>query len=173
MGTRKFNTLTSRGKAVRIAKDVLSQLAAKKLSATPGIYVSMPVPSDVDHSTPFCSILRNSNKCEVCALGGLFMGLTINDKSITLGFNPDVYTESISQPSDFRDDLMDIFGRHQLDMIESAFEVDDMTYDFNDGTDEEDAIQAAIEFGNELDYPDARLAGIMNNIIANRGVFRP
>lgn len=174
MSTRKFETLTPRGKAVRVAQDVLSQLAAKKLSAMPGVYVDMAVPTGVvDHNTPFCSILMSSSRCEVCALGGLFMGLAINNKGITLGFTPDVYTKSICQPSGFRNDLVAIFGCHQLDMIESAFERDDMTYDWNDEVEQLENIKDAIAFGNNFVDPDARLAGIMQNIIDNRGEFRP
>ena len=76
---RPFESLTPEGKSVRVAKDVLAQLAAKKLSAKSWVYVhgynsDGVILSDV---TP----VTGADRCETCARGALAVSICRLDPS--------------------------------------------------------------------------------------------
>jgi len=174
--SRKFETLTPRGKAARVAHDVLQQIRINKLRALRGAYIIATLSRTIEVGTPVCSLLDTSNSysCEVCALGGLFMGLAMNDKSIKVKYRLYSY-ESFAEPTDFKHRLTGIFAPNQLNMIESAFEVQNMiqgrAVDLLDAGSPD--IVAAIKFGKRYRSDSNRLRAIMNNIVENRGIFRP
>lgn len=174
--SRKFETLTPRGKAARVAYDVLQQIRTRKLHARTGGYITADLSRTIDVGTPVCSLLdtNNASACHVCALGGLFMGLALNDKSIKIAYKHYSY-DSFTEPANFRVQLKDIFEPHQLNMIESAFEVQGMVdgYTYDRSEIASDDLKAAIRFGNRYTSNENRLRAIMNNIVENRGIFRP
>lgn len=142
-----FASLSNAEKRVQIAKDVLAQLALKKLIPEQGTYVES----------------SNGESCTACALGALFActAVRVGNK------------ELIEEASNYwgfdqiREQLTPLFSEQQLGKIECAFEgwgADDseeygslMTEAYNDG----------------ISSPRVRMERIMRNIIANNGTFVP
>jgi hypothetical protein len=176
MSTRKFDSLTPRGKAVRVAKDVLLQLKAKKYKAKNLTYFSfeefekllesynkLPYYDYVEKEkealkSDLKTTIASTKKCEVCALGASICSLA--------NLNGPVTVQTAREGG--KRELQEIFPGGQLSYIESAFEMEAMGYPHSFET-----RNAAIRLGKKYKNPDNRLRAIMNNIIQNRGVFKP
>lgn len=139
---------------VRIAQDVLAQIAAKKLLAERGTYIDV---IGLEHrpDDQFNVAFKETSdaKCEVCALGALFIGLINLTNHCTVeqtdggGFGPFGH---------LRKRLEDVFGSDQCELIENRFE---HWGDFDENEWEKDDEETLID--------------IMKNIIENNGVFVP
>lgn len=171
----EFQKLSPSQKRIQIARDVLAQLASKKLVAQPGVWLSQAGESsflsekvaltkkDVEVQT----VLSGLKKCEGCALGGMFMcaveradKLKVSDLS---GFSDvqDNYADLSVEGSDAFGYLKKFFSESQLNLIECAFEQGNgNSYD---GRSE--------NFVYNIDDPSERMRLIMENIIANNGTF--
>jgi len=160
-----FNRLTREEKRVAIAKDVLAQIKAKRFEARCGIYVSGKAEPG-STKEPFAAAPKEIKKCNVCALGSLFMAKgdlvpnTLDRLEIYDGF---IGSERPAEQ------LGAYFSQDQLDLIESAFEGADYSHD---GTSYREIVvdrfygwEASQEDQNEL------LKCIMANIVRNRGTF--
>lgn len=169
-----FNRLSKAAKRVALAKDVLEQIKAKRYSPTSGVYVEVNATeaaeefglSNLDDLEANKALLTGMASCTVCAKGALFMShvMKTNDCTIDQANNSDD-SDSIG------DRLDDIFDRDQLDLIESAFERDSNHCSGTDNSD--DLVDKAVDFGYKYSNSDKRLIGIMNNIIKNKGIFKP
>ena len=72
-----------------------------------------------------------------------------------------------------REKLRQFFEPKQLAMIEAAFEISS-AYVGKEGQDSDQGIHASIEFGRGSPQDSrARLTAIMQNIVDNKGEFRP
>jgi hypothetical protein len=69
--------------------------------------------------------------------------------------------------------LGEIFPQEQQHLIESAFELTNMSNGPGRTQLPHESIDAAINFGAAYDVPKARLRAIMKNIVKNDGEFRP
>lgn len=180
---KSFSRLSKEGKRVAIAKDVLVQLKAKKIIAKEGSYVSIPLKENEVGKQ--LQDLLPKKKCNCCALGSCFVSLVSieNDfaiKSHNLGQGGE--RNGHIGKDDFRSRLKKYFTQFQLDLIETAFEG---TTGYIDGPDNSEQFEKAREFyyqfgGEGWDSQDRSdeeseqcLIGIMENIITNKGTFKP
>ena len=161
----QFAAATPAEKRVTLAQDVIMQLNAEMITAEQGTYLSL-------HD-------ENSLKCDACALGSLFI-CAVSKPALALEIDELV---DMDDRESMHDHLEGICERTQLDMIETAFEMDSfMDLDCEDGSDEEfeeaeanheALVNRVIEFGTRFDDDKARLIAIMENIVANKGTFVP
>ena len=178
-----FEKLSPSDKRVAIARDVLAQLDAGRITAKTGVYIrSFDLVNLIDESAKdvqLQSLLSAVEECNVCALGSMFIcGVNIANnlpvKRVT------TYGSEVSG-SDAKKYLRRFFTNGQLGLIESAFETGDMLSNYSRVPKRDYALlRAAIRFGELFDVEDEnwmrdelRLRAIMENIIVNDGTFRP
>ena len=173
-----FNSLTPAKKRVAIAKDVIANINAKKYVACMGSYVNI-YNTNLD-SQSLQKVLPQVT-CSVCALGAMF----VSDVKFNNNFNV-----GDSTTSKIDNQLSKYFSKGQLALIEIAFERFDTIYD--DDEEElriengyyshislkklkitEDDVSSAIKFYNKFDTSEETLIAIMENIIKNKGKFKP
>lgn len=178
---KKFKAATPSQKRVLIAKDVIAQIKAKRFKARSGTWVN-PVfrnGQDLDMFEKFDEEIAPVRElfleqkipaCECCALGAMFMSCTLyNNKTTvenlldeTLNFEDLIRT---SGPQ-FSNGLDQFFSKTQLKLIEAAFEGDYGAFSW-EGSDKTKV------WYETLPNDTKRLVAIMNNIIKNKGIFKP
>lgn len=156
---------------VAIAKDVISQIRAKRLIAMSGTYLSAADNNwltqfgvydedmtDLDEESKNQQVVPPT-KCNVCALGAVFVSaLDRNDRLKVGDFAP------YPGQDDLHNYLKRWFTLNQLYLMEEAFE----GYSRPEycGTDAE-------FFGSRYDNDEDRMLAIMRNIVKNDGTFVP
>jgi hypothetical protein len=170
--------MTPAEKRVQIARDVLAQLFSKRLKAEPGVWLSglkeknLFTKTDVRKDPELKEILSKTKQCEGCALGGMFMcaveradhlKLSQLDAVKELKDNQTTYLDAHISEDDAFSYMRKFFSQDQLDMIESAFEQGTGACHHYD----------AVEFIEGDVDPQTRMRLIMENIVANKGAFRP
>lgn len=191
-----FEKLSPAKKRVAIARDVLAQIGSR-LRVTQGTYLSSQQlikarkSRGVTKSTQIQELFGKIETCNVCAKGALFIcGIDKANKLKIADLETDATHHGQFYGTDVTNYLERFFDARQLELIESTFEITDMSKETlsrqseRDWEDEpSDDIADAIEFGNlfredaydedsEVDT-DALLRAIMENIIVNKGTFRP
>ncbi len=175
-----FNSLTKPQKRVAIAEDVIKQIKAKKYTAKEStyLYISTTVEDEEQLQSNF-----NNVQCDCCALGGLFLSEVKFNNSCTIG-------EANDYDFDVKGDtrLQKYFSIEQLILIEAAFEcwdayrllhnnTIDSGYGFNLKLNElkltEEDINKACKFGDSFYYEKDKLIAILQNLIQNKGTFKP
>lgn len=161
---------------VEVAKDVLKHL--KTLRVLAGNTYVWSRNSNVDYDKPSQTIARDlqKNGCEVCALGACFLSL------VALKNEFDFDGKTIFTRREITNRLRSVFSDAQMDLIEEAFEryVEATPY----GAKEKRLNAFARKYRNNNTYYDTgrgydvvcgdrRLRAIMNNIIENKGTFKP
>ena len=190
--TAKKTKFETKAKArVAIAKDVIKWMDTEKMRVAQFGYLSFSDAlfdqEDVDNNTDLRSKLQGK-ECTVCALGAVF--LTTVDRFNKVGCS-DLLTESdthtylgdrIPEHSSLERDsltkyLKSYFTLLQLCMIESAFECGEFSSDFYDNAKALKQIKQAEGYGNDLrsegHNSKSRMRKIMNNVIRNKGTFKP
>lgn len=182
-----FEKMSPAEKRVQIARDCLQQLASKRLVATQGSWltgvndISLFSNKDVKKDLELQQVLLKQKKCEACALGGMFMcaveradKLKLSKIVSTKGFyysDSDQYENCSIEQSDVFSYMRKFFSKDQLELIEFTFEHGNGACYLNN-----DKASAAIEFSYK-----ANLSGdsqtlmklIMENIVVNKGTFKP
>lgn len=136
---------------VAIAKDVLKQLADKKYFARKMCYISNNVL--YSGAEDLQAVLLNKNpKCDCCALGASFLSLArLGDKLSLTNRN---YLKTLAP----------IFGKKQVDLIESTFE---------GWGKQQGCTKAGEAFFEKYPEPNERMKAIFKNIVKNKGKFIP
>lgn len=173
-----MKTQKKRNLAIIIAKDVIANLNAKHFYATQGQYCVIPGISNqirtgvggsrVCNLQTYLKTLKEEKKpCGACALGSMFLAKV--DR-----FNKcDIDNTSFGATNDYlvnvANHLTDAFTKHELGVIEAAFETRrlGLAYKMRKST------KKAITFGSRFNDADVRLRAIMKNIIDNNGEFLP
>jgi hypothetical protein len=173
---------------IAIAKDVLKQIKARKIKATPGEYLTINnVNGTVGTAT---ELLTKAKTCNVCALGSLFMADTLLrdkvDDRLHVSHNAWCDTTELRGPGCYsmREELGDFFSEEQLHLIENAFEketieapdyasMSSVEFNLNASNRFFDRNERAIKFGKKHRSPTKRLVSIMNNVIRHEGTFKP
>lgn len=174
----EFKKATKAQKRVMIAQDVLDQIRAKRYVAASGTWVSPTwqkgAADKLSHDDSVQKLFENKTlkKCNVCALGGLFMSCTVLNNKTKVEDLDDV-SESLgdcisNDEYKMSNGLKSFFSYNQLILIERYFEGNNgwfVNYD-ND-------VDHIEEFNEK--YPDdmERLKKIMKNIVENNGTFVP
>lgn len=161
---KAFNKLSKPEKRVAIAKDVIIALKAKKYIAKSGDYLNLNSKSGKDlfgvniNQELLCS---DDVTCTVCAIGAMFTS------KVAISNNFDDYRPS---DNEMRSHLSKYFSMPQLHLIESAFE------GWEKGS---TSISGNIPNDNHMifeeKYPNDndRMIAIMENIVENKGTFKP
>lgn len=191
MSLRKFESLTPAGKRIRIARDVLANLDAKKFAAEQSRYVLLynkPIPAlesaertaepidsgpaAVPRTQVVSRFKRTADTCRVCALGSLLL--------CKLDYKNGTTYEEVwgSQRSGVVENLKDYFDVNQLGLIELVFEGNDYsrggyTGDASVAYNHRAAIVGSRHDILSSDKSDLLLRDIMHNIIAHKGTFVP
>lgn len=190
-----FRKLSKIEQRVQIARDVISQLRARKIVAMHGTWLSdFTGKTDADDGATFpldtdFSDILNSPKlksCNACALGAMFACTVKRADAYTVGnlsngnsFDvPDdfVLNRIGADIYDFDRYLQRFFTKKQLGLIEFSFEQGGGVYDAVDFSEEvrEAAEHYGVKPGDNFNYDAARqMTLIMRNIIRNDGVFNP
>lgn len=194
---KAFATLKPAEKRVAIAQDVLAQLTLKRFNAVAGIWLADsndgeallgPDQAKAKKADELQDVLAGIKECDGCALGGMFMcavekadKLKVNqlldfkgeDDSEESDDEENVYGDGVEGGEDDGESLQVVgedalnylgkfFSRAQLELIESAFEQGGGAY----GTEGE-------FFCEGIDDAGTRLRLIMENIVVNKGTFKP
>lgn len=162
--------------AVAIAKDVIKQIKARRLRiGNAGYYVNGEIPPNCgiqvgDQVQEHIPLLRR--KCDVCAKGAIFLSYVELKNQVT--FLPENFHDRCGDPAhrivdfdgaDICENLGGAFSRESLDLIEMAFERCNLWLS--------DKSKAAYDLGSRYKTPGKRMIAICENIIENKGVFKP
>lgn len=178
-----FAKMTKMEKRIAIAKDVISQVRAKKLKASPGTYCYLNLNRkqklDKKGRVELQTLMNDGAiaSCDVCAIGGIFASKV----SIGNNFKVKVSKNWINEKLEIEDEsiedddmvksLKGIYTERELRLIEYAFEGKDI-YDIFDK--KPDNFHDALKnFYKEYKKSENRLIAIMENIIRNEGEFKP
>ena len=182
---KDFKKATEAQKRVLIAKDVLNQIKAKRYNPEPGVWVELALWSGQSQmwANPTESIQKmfadkTIAKCNVCALGGLFMSCTnLNNNTNGADFHKErcFMGSAINRGDRLSYGLNTIFSSNQLELIEIYFESGDGYFGADGVTGQDIGTDRCHVVGFSEKYPDAddRLREIMKNIIDNDGRFVP
>lgn len=162
-----LSKMTAAQKRVAIAKDVLEQIATRRIHILQSCFFkdtsrggSMPIVCDQK------TLTQPHIPCGVCAIGaGIVSGIRLFNK---FSIRQDEETEELLVTASA------FFGKHQSYLIENAFEVGHGAFSKWDLTEREsEGIKKAIAFGKKFRYPKSRAVAIFKNIIRNKGTFIP
>ena len=158
---------------VAIALDVIETILIGRMTPKSGYgYLSVKEASKEGNSSYEALALsvkrRGKTKCRVCAIGAAALcaiGLYDDAEVMEKGF----YAGGASE-QEMREVLSKWFSGQQVDLLESAFECS--KFNERDET-AESSILRAVRFGERYENAEERLIAIMENIIKNKGLFRP
>ncbi len=145
---------TKAAQRVEIAKDVLKWIKAEKLTiqAHSCYFDAKPINSNYQYvGKQLKQVLPKLKKCTVCALGSLFYAniMRYNKNEIKYGISGVGFSGEIRR-------TLKMFSRPMMNDIERSFEGNN-TY----------------RADNKLHSSETALIHIMNNIISNKGTFKP
>lgn len=163
----KFQAASPAEKRVIIAKDVLAQVAMKKLVPANGHWLRGYESSDLSKQLDVA--IREADSCSACAAGAIFACAVMRKDDITISRAGGLPGDEVDPPGIVDSDpiwsyLRNIFPTGMLDAIETAFE--------RGGGATYHSYEAA-HFAPRAKSPKARMVAIMNNIIENKGDFIP
>jgi len=157
---------------IEIAKDVLKHLKANKITAECAVYFK-PDNKGMFEGQQLKDILPKIKNCKVCALGGIFYSYVArhNNYQLNGGLGYRGLQNLDNEHRQMRS-AMEMFQEKQLHLIEYAFEGRriERFYDYSEDT-QWNAITYRAKKGIKSD--NAALKHIMNNIIKNKGTFKP
>lgn len=155
---------------VKVAKDAIKQLQAKKYLATHEGYCVLPYVE----TGSLQKQLPDIKTCNVCAKGAIFASLVKfkNDFDVTAWNIIKMKSSDNFIKTEPLHEKLSVFDKDNLNLIELAYEGSKrgvcafVTFD-------EDSEKAAVRFYKTYRDSEKRMIAIMENIIANEGVFKP
>jgi hypothetical protein len=173
MANKKIKKLTAAQKRVAIAEDVLLRISRGTYEIRSGYFVDMPqLDSSIEVDRAFLE--QDNPECNVCAVGAAIVS------AIRL-FNSASFNDGVEVRESFRIGKK-FFHPKQLVLIENAFERWNGAYVMNQTSlavtelvksipDYE--LNRAIAFGESYSDTTERAVKIFENIVENKGVFKP
>lgn len=170
---KKFKNATLSEKRVLIAKDVISQINSGKIKPKNNAWVEFfGVDTTQEEDSIQEQLLKPETTCNACALGGMFISCTLFNNNEKFGdYSWNDIGSIIEYGGTFGNKLNKIFTDRQLQLIEIAFERGN-GYDWSHTPFSETQLDKAIRFCKSLPARSS-LIKIMNNIIKNKGIFKP
>lgn len=178
---REFAKLTKAQKRVRIAKDVLAQLATGKLKAKNLVYLHSTRVLDEDPTADLGAVLEQAPSCNVCALGAVFScavmradNLTVQEAGPVSYYDPDGMSsgQQLRRQSVYAY-VERFFSPTQRALIEMWFEADSALVEVDGGPIDQLSAEFWAPFRWSALSARKRMVAIMRNIIANGGTFEP
>lgn len=177
---------------LEVVKDAIKQLKLKNIKAQSGEVLDISSNKLLDAKyeqkgevKPFLNkLLRTKQKnkvCNACARGTLLICTINKENNFTFDDLNNVYTNKFDPESTVDKRLLSLFSPKQLALIEEAFEQEsgisfwhtNREAIFNDKyLTEEEAIKAHM-FHDRYKTDDERLLAIFENILKNKGLFKP
>ena len=161
-----MKTKTKAEQRIEIAKDVLRHIKAKTLVAKTKAYL------DPQGKGQFCGkslkeVLPRLKTCRVCIIGGIFYSY-VNRHN-----NFEIDEAGISGIRDWgMMDAISMFSNKQMRLMECAFEASPR-FGVYDNSVLKRITASDYRGKHNLETDDKALRHIMNNIIANKGTFKP
>lgn len=186
-----FKSASAGEKRVIIAKDALHQIVAGRFLVKRGNFFSV---KHIKYRRGIWGTLKLENphesfqqaflnepkiKCQGCALGAIFASTTIINNNSTIEETIDQGSsigEMVYYEEKFSNGLNRFFTRRQLKLIEICFENDHgyfKSYACGDINEKESDKAILFIKNNRRKTATERLIIILNNIIANKGTFKP
>lgn len=171
---KKFEEMSLAQKRVAIAKDTLKWLKKGRIKPREGVVMEY-AGIENDQGKDMRDCLKIQDKCEVCERGGLLYSYVMIVNNFLM---PEAATSwsgrrflngtASSEGIEVSNKLEEVFDRKQLMLIEHAFE-----NRFNERylTDQEQ--ESCYIFYNKYKTERGRFVAILNNIIDNKGEFKP
>lgn len=174
MKPEEFNKLSKAEQRTLVATDVIKMLKLEKYQAQLGCWIDLHLEVNPQEGEQVQAKLtpKNIKECHVCGLGALMVSAVRLKNSLKVPKYGEF--EEISTYADddgFGTVLRKIFTNSQIELIEIAFELGDGWY--KSYCSSNPLAHKAVEFGSRFEKADDRLLGIMKNIIANKGTFKP
>jgi hypothetical protein len=159
-------------KRIKVLKDALSLIKSRSLIATTGSVFSGLALYDVKGQLKgyLSKHLSSGKKCTVCQRGALLCSLVLNDnsfKTVDLLDQGPFSSQAGKWNSKIDKRLSKIFSDEQIAMMETAFEVG-----LNRAFLGEEKYLKAKSFAT-YGIAEERAIAILENAIANRGIFKP
>lgn len=160
----KFEQKPKALQRIAVAKDVIKRINADQYIAYSGSFICAV---DLYGEDSVKKYVKSGKRCEVCAKGGLFMSY--------VGYvNKFDMFEAELQGTHMKDDSMvklaQLFTPLQLAMIESAFEGKEYIWNVNISREN---CRKCINFYDKHEHDKDRLLAICENIVKNKGTFKP
>lgn len=185
---KPFDSLPVHIQRIKVAKDVIAQLECNKYRPAKGNYVRYIYDKEGDSLTfsskDIKSTFEEIKSCEVCALGACLMSTTKFKNK--LKFYDIDHGEFERSGSKVQELLLTIFTPFQIALIEGAFEsgyrytsstrvAKHLDYDLRVSNEDisEELDQRVTAFYHRYNTSYERLEAIMENIIDNKGEFKP
>ena len=169
-----MKTKTKAQLRIEIAKDVLKHIKANRITVETGDYFEPKVRGNAIYKgKQLKEVLPKLKECRVCALGGLFYSYVSKYNNFQIDVNGIGWTDFYG--GEMRE-LMGMFSKHQLYLIECAFERDDIQENcLRSGKFKILTTELAINYRyrNGIENDEEALIHIMKNIIRNKGTFKP
>jgi hypothetical protein len=172
--------LTKAEMRIAIAKDVIAQIKAKKYNPMQGCWVDQVGGQDYDDwlfaNPENCKVdvqvyTKSIKKCNVCALGSLFVSAVNKYNNVYGTFNT-VSTNEVFDTSETnnRSPLLRYFTLNQIRLIEATFEggMGAVYFDYD-----HPMVNKSRAFYSRYPNSKDRLLAIMKNIVKNNGTFKP
>lgn len=167
MKIEEFNKLSKAEQRVEVAKDARRQVKSGVYTPQTSCFVDLRFYNSPKQGAAFHKALTRSNilECEVCALGALMVS-SIRKKN-NVQYDP--FNAPNPDSGIFSTNLKALFSKSQRILIENAFELGGGYYAHSG----ERVSSIAVQFGKKFPDSTSRLIGILDNIIANNGTFKP
>ena len=176
-----FNSLSKAEKRVEIAKDVIIAVKANLFRIGTGYFstalrdtvTSRSYVGGEDLQSYLASSRSNNIICRGCAVAGLFYSRIILGNEIQLNYREEKFYSIIhTSRGTIHNSLDNIFTTLQLDLVETAFERNVYASELMT-VKNEFLFERAISFGENYLKLRERLIAICENIIKNKGTFKP
>ena len=167
---KEFQKLSKKQRRLAIARDVLSQLRAKKFIAQTGIYLRADDLKNEEAAEPVdlqCFLLQTNPQCTVCGIGAAVCSLARLGDEVQYGSEG-----AFRDNTDYHGKLRPVFSEKQIHLIEWAFEGRETTDEAYDFLSTKERLSAE-KFFTKHPNTDKRLAAIFRNIVKNNGTFKP
>lgn len=158
-------------KAIAVAKDVLNRLRRKKLNLRFGTYIRKGENYEYREEGDLQDCIDEvEQNCQVCLKGALILS-----KARLFNALPMKELQRILDLGGFEmcyqiiTLLTDVFDRRSIDLLEVTFE--ERRWSWTTGSEEE--IESALKFGKPYKSKEGIVRGTMENVIWNKGYFKP
>jgi hypothetical protein len=161
---RYLGTTKEQRKMARLVAKDIATTRIKVLNVQNGEYCGTPF--DLAGHTIQALNPEQLGRCDVCARGAMMLTRAILFDGLVLPRHDD-------SPTVVKRRTSKDFGKFHSELIEAAFEGNDVQRRRDDPKTGDPLFIAAVKFGNRFRSSRGRLSAIMRNIVENHGVFRP